>query len=81
MRLLDGLARNDRWLADAATAVAARNDLSFLKALSAHQPRKRVGAEVLAIAGRVAEHWARGGPGDTGRQSSGGTLRRRAFGE
>ncbi len=63
-RLLDGLARSDRWLADASTAVAARNDLSFLKALSAHQPRKRVGAEVLAIAGRVAEHWARSGPAD-----------------
>jgi uncharacterized protein len=60
--LLDGLVRNDRWMADAATAVAARNDLSFLKALSAHQPRQRIGAEVLAIAGRVAEHWARGGP-------------------
>jgi uncharacterized protein len=62
--LLDGLAENDQWLADAATAVAARNDLSFLKSLSAHQPRKRIGAEVLAISGRVAEHWARGGPTD-----------------
>jgi uncharacterized protein len=60
--LLDGLARNDRWLADAATAVAAKNDVSFLKSLSAHQPRKPIGTDVLAIASRVAEHWARGAP-------------------
>jgi len=58
----DGAVRNDPWLADAATAAAARNDLSFLKALAARQGDRRAGPEVLAIAGRVAEHWARGGP-------------------
>ena len=30
----EGLARDDRWLADAATAAAARNDLVFLKAMA-----------------------------------------------
>jgi len=62
--LRGGMVRGDRWLADAATAAAARNDLSFLKALAARQGDRPAGPEVLEIAGRVAEHWARGGPSD-----------------
>jgi putative membrane-bound dehydrogenase-like protein len=57
-----GLARSDRWLIDAATAAAARNDLAFLQAVTAHTANASAGAEVLVIATRVAEHWARGGP-------------------
>jgi putative membrane-bound dehydrogenase-like protein len=60
--LRGGLARNDRWLADAATAAAARNDAAFLKELAARCPSTRTGPELLTIAARVAEHWARGGP-------------------
>jgi putative membrane-bound dehydrogenase-like protein len=57
-----GLARDDRWLADAATAAAARNDEAFLKAIAARSDRGAAAVEVLRIAERVAEHWARGGP-------------------
>ena len=61
-----GLVRNDRWLADATTAAAARNDLAFLKAMAAtpggQAATGRPGPEVLRIVERVAEHWARGGP-------------------
>ncbi len=62
--LRKGLARNDHWIYDAATAAAARNDRAFLKAIAARGDGGRAGAEVLAIAERVAEHWARGGPID-----------------
>ncbi|MFI5459206.1 MAG: PVC-type heme-binding CxxCH protein [Isosphaerales bacterium] len=62
--LRDGAVRGDPWLADAVTAAAARNDLSFLKDLAVRQGDRRAGPEVLAIAARVAEHWARGGPID-----------------
>jgi putative membrane-bound dehydrogenase-like protein len=60
--LRNGLARDDRWLSDAATVAAARNDLAFLKAVAARQPETAARPEVLAITARVAEHWARGGP-------------------
>ncbi len=59
-----GLARDDRWLADAATAAASRNDFGFLKAMAGAEGGKPVGAEVIRIVERVAEHWARGGPAD-----------------
>ncbi len=66
--LRGGLARNDHWLADAATAAAARNDLAFLKAMAAttggHPAGARPATELLRIVERVAEHWARGGPVD-----------------
>jgi putative membrane-bound dehydrogenase-like protein len=62
--LRKGLARNDHWLFDAAIAAAARNDRAFLKAIAKPGDGRRAGAEVLAIAERVAEHWARGGPAD-----------------
>ncbi len=63
-----GHARNDHWLADAATAAAARNDLAFLKAIAtmtgAGPAGGRPGPELLRVVERVAEHWARGGPVD-----------------
>ncbi|MGO9464326.1 MAG: PVC-type heme-binding CxxCH protein [Isosphaeraceae bacterium] len=62
--LRGGLARDDRWLADAATAAAARNDVAFLKAVAIRKEGRNAGPEVLTIAARVAEHWARGGPSD-----------------
>jgi putative membrane-bound dehydrogenase-like protein len=62
--LRKGLARGDRWLADAATAAASRHVLPFLKGLAARQQGAGAGPEVLTIASRVAEHWARSGPTD-----------------
>jgi putative membrane-bound dehydrogenase-like protein len=58
--LRSGLARDDRWLADAATAAAAKNDQAFLKAIASRQEGKSAPTEVLPIVVRVAEHWARG---------------------
>ncbi|HZW31363.1 MAG TPA: c-type cytochrome, partial [Isosphaeraceae bacterium] len=62
--LRKGLVHDDRWLADAATTAAARNDLGFLKAMVARAGGRRPEPEVLRIVERVAEHWARGGPTD-----------------
>jgi len=62
--LRTGLAREDRWLGDATTAAAAKNDLAFLKAIAIPQQGGRAGPEVLAITTRVAEHWSRGGLSD-----------------
>jgi uncharacterized protein len=62
--LRGGLAKGDQWLADAATAAAAKNSDAFLKAL-AKKDQKPAGTEVLAIADHVAEHWARGGPSES----------------
>ena len=61
--LRGGAVDGDVWLADAATAAAARNDAAFLKALAA-RGEKPAGPELIAIATRVAEHWARGGPAE-----------------
>jgi putative membrane-bound dehydrogenase-like protein len=58
--LRSGLVTGDRWLADAATATAARNDRAFLEAIA--RGSKPVTPQVVNIAGRVAEHYARGGP-------------------
>ena len=52
----------DPGLGDAATAAAAAHDRPFLAALAAPRPADRV---TLAIAARVAEHHARGGPVDS----------------
>ena len=60
--LRGGAVAGDVWLAEAATAAAARNDAAFLKALAARGEKRRPGPELIAIATRVAEHWARGGP-------------------
>jgi putative membrane-bound dehydrogenase-like protein len=62
--LRGGTVQGDAWLADAATAAAARNDLMFLKALAARNGGPPAGTQVVAVAARVAEHWARGGPSE-----------------
>jgi putative membrane-bound dehydrogenase-like protein len=62
--LRGGIAKGDPWLADAATAAAARNDLAFLEAI-ARREKVPAGPEVLVITSRVAEHAARGGPTET----------------
>ncbi|AGA27104.1 PVC-type heme-binding CxxCH protein [Singulisphaera acidiphila] len=49
----------DRWIPDAATAVAARNALGFLQAVATTKP---VSPRLLAVTNIVAEHYARGGP-------------------
>src|SRR5262249_29106525 len=51
----------DRWIPDAATCAAAKNGVSFLKAL----PAKESSPRLLAAISIVAEHYARGGPADT----------------
>jgi putative membrane-bound dehydrogenase-like protein len=59
-----GLVTGDRWLADAATAAAAKNAVSFLDTLA--DPGWILGKlsnDLPVIAERVAEHWARGRPG------------------
>jgi putative membrane-bound dehydrogenase-like protein len=52
----------DRWIPDAATSAAANNSEAFLKALSA---RKESSPKLLAVAGIVAEHYARNAPVDS----------------
>ncbi len=52
----------DRWIPDAATSAAANNSELFLKALSA---RKEPSPKLLAVAGIVAEHYARNAPVDS----------------
>jgi len=63
--LAAGLADRDRWLPDAATSAAAEHDRAFLKALEAHRFDRPPSDIVLRIAGRVAEHYARGAPTDS----------------
>ncbi|HEV3024930.1 MAG TPA: glycosyl hydrolase, partial [Pirellulales bacterium] len=53
---------DDRWIPDAATCAAAKNSEQFLKALAA---TKEPNAKLLAVTAIVAEHYARGGPGDS----------------
>jgi uncharacterized protein len=61
LALRGGNVANDVWLPDAATAAAAKNDAAFLKSLPMAARAMRLWApEVLQIATRVAEHWARG---------------------
>ena len=65
--LRGGLATNDRWLADAATAAAARNDLVVLEgACRSADSEPAGGPACLRSPSRVAEHWARGGPAESG---------------
>jgi uncharacterized protein len=63
--LRGGAARSDDGLTDAATAAAAKSAAPFLKAIAARQAGQPSGPEVIQIAERVAEHYARGGPGDS----------------
>jgi putative membrane-bound dehydrogenase-like protein len=60
--LCDPANADDRWIPDAATSAAANNSETFLKALSA---KKEPPAKVLAVAGIVAEHYARNAPIDS----------------
>ena len=62
----------DRWIPDAATSAAANNSEAFLKALSPltlpsppSGGEGRVRGKLLAVAGIVAEHFARGAPVDS----------------
>jgi putative membrane-bound dehydrogenase-like protein len=53
---------SDRWIPDAATSAAANNSETFLKVLSA---KKEPSPKLLAVAGIVAEHYARNAPVDS----------------
>jgi uncharacterized protein len=55
-----GKVDGDRWLPDAATAAAAAHARPFLKALAWKKFEKPASPTVVAIVGRVAEHYARG---------------------
>src|SRR5262249_5228747 len=57
--LSDPTNARDRWIPDAATSAAANNSEAFLKALAA---KKEPSPKVLAVAGIVAEHYARSAP-------------------
>ena len=58
--LVDGKVDGDKWLPDAATAAAAAHARPFLKAVASRKNGKPAAPIVVAIAGRVAEHYARG---------------------
>ncbi len=58
--LVAGKFDGDRWLPDAATAAAAAHSRPFLKALAARKFDRPASPTVITIAGRVAEHYARG---------------------
>jgi putative membrane-bound dehydrogenase-like protein len=57
--LSDPTNASDRWIPDAATSAAANNSETFLKALS---EKKAPSPKLLAVAGIVAEHYARNAP-------------------
>jgi uncharacterized protein len=67
--LVDALDRGkvdgDRWLPDAATAAAAAHARPFLKAVAERKFEKAASPMVVTIAGRVAEHYARGATSET----------------
>ncbi len=50
----------DRWVPDAITAAAARNDLAFLRACAESTSHANLNETALAVIQRVAEHFARG---------------------
>ncbi len=63
--LVSGRIENDRWMGDALTAAAANNANGFLKAIAAEKFNRPATGPVTQIVGRIAEHYARGGPVDT----------------
>ncbi len=63
--LVDGRVDGDRWLPDAATAAAAAHARPFLKALASKKLARPASSTIVAIAGRVAEHYARGATAET----------------
>jgi putative membrane-bound dehydrogenase-like protein len=54
---------SDNWMVDAATAAAAHHDLSFLEAIASAPAASTTLSEMIST---VAEHYARGGPGQAG---------------
>ncbi len=71
--LLVGSVENDRWLVDATTAAAATNALAFLRYVADASTREPISQRLnqngesvaTMVIGRVAEHFARGGPIDS----------------
>ncbi len=55
----------DRWIPDAATCAAAQNALEFLQVVAARKADPPLDPKFVEAVGRVAEHYARGGPTDT----------------
>ncbi len=55
----------DRWIPDAATCAAARNDLKFLQSVAARNSVPPLDPKFAEGIGRVAEHYARRGPAGT----------------
>jgi len=58
--LSEGKFGGDRWLGDAATVAAASHARPFLKEIAAIKLDKAASSLAVTIAGRVAEHYARG---------------------
>ncbi len=55
---------DDRWIPDAITCAAARNDVEFLSRLAGRAADRPLPARLAEIAGRVAEHCGRRAPAD-----------------
>lgn len=62
--LVEGRADRDRWMGDAATAAAAKNDGAFLTALATQRFDGVPRDPTTSVAARVAEHFARGAPAE-----------------
>ena len=60
--LASGAIDHDRWLPDAATAAAAKNDKAFLSAIASRTFAKPPSLALPLVVSRVSEHFARGGP-------------------
>lgn len=56
---------SDRWLPDAATAAAARNDAAFLRTVLASNTGSILSTETGAVVQRVTTHYAQRGPVDS----------------
>ena len=62
--LEDSTNLQDRWITDALTSAAAKNDYAFLTLL-AKRKQAALPANAAALVERVAEHYGRGAPADT----------------
>ncbi|MDB5351799.1 MAG: putative rane-bound dehydrogenase [Planctomycetota bacterium] len=60
--LMNGAIDGDRWLPDAATAAAAKNDREFLAAIAGQSFSKPPSNDVVLVVSRVSEHFARSAP-------------------
>ncbi|WP_449342998.1 PVC-type heme-binding CxxCH protein [Tautonia sociabilis] len=63
--LASGAFDGDAWLGQAATAAAAGHAGPFLEAIASRHFERPPGELVAEVTGRVAEHYARGGPADS----------------